>query len=57
MRAAENWVVVVTEPDGTKNTYGMFVQSDAEGFAADLMGPESDGMTEAVAMMLRRPQP
>lgn len=52
MISARRWVVVVTAPDGTKTTYGLFHQSDAEGFAEDLMGPESDGDTEAEAMML-----
>lgn len=47
-----NWVVIVTEADGTKICYGPFHQSDAEGFAADLMGPESDGMTLAEPMIL-----
>jgi hypothetical protein len=47
------WVVVVTEPDGTKITYGPLIQSDAEWFAADMTGPESDGTVEAEPMMLR----
>lgn len=47
---SRRWVIVVTAPDGTKTTYGLFRQSDAEGIASDLIG--SDEGVEAEAMIL-----